>query len=430
MVAPKVQNATRGRRENLLKLLRSDFSALLHWRWVLAFVVFACGLTGFLSGVEVSERDIRDVNLATKIYYTLGLFILGGMDLGVPVNGPLWGKVLLWVGYFGAPALMGSTIVDWVHQVVSNQKRWLRTLRGHTVIIGTNDITYSILDKLEELADRGTVVIVDRTIGSSQAMEFNDRYGARVLEGDFTNDYFLSTLRLSRAKRIVLASENDFDNFEAASKILELAPNQGERMLVHSNRLRFMRVLHSSKVVAQCTVFNSYHLAAKYFVKNMMMLHFKSTEDLDTVILAGFGRFGQTILEELQALAIGEISEIGIIDIDANRRVMVANEQSAISDDFRLHILQGEIGHPEVWQQLEQLVDLEKDRPFILMATGMDNENLRTGLWLKKRYPQAEVMVRSARPSHFAASVCESAGIRAFGLSQVIHDSLPEEWFR
>ncbi len=412
-----------------MKLLRSDFSALLHWRWVLAFVVFSCGLIGFLSGVEVSERDIRGVNLATKVYYTLGLFILGGMDLGVPVGGPWWGKLLLWIGYFGAPALMGSTIVDWVHQVVSNQKRWLRTLRGHTVIIGINDITYSILDKLGELGVRGTVVIVDRKIGSTQAMEFNDRYEARVLEGDCTNDYFLSSLRLSRAKRIVVASDNDFDNFEAASKILEIAPSQGEQMLVHSNRLRFMRVLRSSKVVEQCTVFNSYHLAAKHLVKNMMMEHFRSTEDLDTVILAGFGRFGQTILEELQILAIGEISEIGIIDIDANRRVMVANEQSAISNDFRMHILQGEIGHPEVWQQLESVIDLEKGRPFILMATGMDHENLRTGLWLKKHHPEAEVMVRSARPSHFAESVCESAGIRAFGLSQVIHDSMPDEWF-
>lgn len=400
----------------------------LHWRWLLAVVVFACGLIGFLSGVEVSERDIHDVNLATKIYYTLGLFILGGMDLGVPVSGPWWGQLLLWVGYFGAPILMGSTIVDWVSRIVSNQNRWLSGLRGHVLLIGTNDLAHSILEKLEELDSGGTVVVIEREISASQAKEFSDRYGARVLAGDFTNDFFLSTLRLSRARRVVLASDNDFDNFETASKILDIQPELGRRMLVHSNRLRFMRVLHSSRVVKECIVFNSYHLAAQHLVKNVMMEHFRATEDLDTVILAGFGRFGQTVLEELQTLAQSEISEIGIIDIDANRRVLVVNEQATISNDLDLHIFQGEIGHPEVWQKLEQKIDLDKGRPLILIATGMDHENLRTGLWLNKHHPQAKIMVRSGRPSHFAESVCEAAGIHAFGLSKLVHDSMPDEW--
>ncbi len=413
---------------NTNEIIKNIFSPILHWRWVLAIVIFFCGLAGFLSGVEVSERDIADVNLATKMYYTLGLFILGGMDLGVPVSGPWWGQLFLWVGYFGAPLLMGSTVVDWVHQVVSNQNRWLKGLRGHVLLIGTDDVAHSILEKLEELNPGGLVVVIDRDITRSQAMEYGQRYGAKVIAGDFTNDYFLSTLRLSRARRVIIASKNDFDNFETASKILDIHPELGQRMLVHSNHLRFMRVLRSSRVVRECVVFNSYHLAAQYVVKNLMMEHIRSTEGLDTVILAGFGRFGQTILEELQILAQGEISGIGVIDIDANRRVLVANEQSAISNDFNLHVFQGEIGHPEIWQQLEQQLDLDKGSPFILLATGMDHENLRTGLWLNKLHPQAKIMVRSTRPSHFAESVCDAAGIHTFGLSKVIHDSMPDEW--
>lgn len=189
-----------------------------------------------------------------------------------------------------------------------------------------------------------------------------------------------------------------------------------------------MRALSSSCVVKECVVFNSYHLPAQHFVNDMMMEHFRATEDLDTVILAGFGRFGQTILEELQTIAKGEISEIGIVDIDANRRVLVANEQAAISRDIDLHVIQGEIGHPEVWQQLEQKIDLDKGSLFILLATGMDAENLRTGLWLNERYPQARIVVRSARPSHFSESVCVAAGIHAVGLSKLIYDSIPNEW--
>jgi Trk K+ transport system NAD-binding subunit len=413
---------------NIFNTIKDVFGPVRHWRWMLALVVFSCGLAGFISGVEVSERDISGVNLATKIYYTMGLFILGGMDLGVPVSGPWWGKLLLWVGYFGAPLLTGSTIVDWVQQVVSKQNRWLSGISDHIVLVGTDDLAHSILEKIEALKLKGEVVVVEREISASQASEFTERYGARVVVGDFTNEYFLSTLRLSRAQRVILASENDFDNFEAASKILEQRPELGARLLVHCNRLRFMRAVSSSHVARDCIVFNKYHLAAQHLVESEMIGHFKSTENLDVVVLAGFGRFGQTVFEELQIKAPGEISQISILDVDADRRVLVANEQSAMGSGFSLRVHQGEIGHPEVWEQLEGQVDLSESRPFILLATGMDQENLRTGLWLKKKYPNAYIMVRTARPSHFSDSVCEAAGIHAIGLSQIIHDALPDEW--
>ena len=415
--------------DTLKDSLKDAITSVRHWRWFLAVIVFSCGLAGFLSGVEVSERDISGVNLATKIYYTMGLFILGGMDLGVPVSGPWWGKILLWVGYFGAPVLTGSTIVDWVQQVVSKQNRWLNGISGHIVLVGTDDLAHSILEKVEELGLTGEVVVIEREISASQASEFTERYGARVLVGDFTNEYFLSTLRLSRAQKIILASENDFDNFEAASKILEQRPELGGRLLVHCDRLRFMRAVSNSHVARDCVVFNKYHLAAKHLVNSEMMDHFKSTKSLDVVVLAGFGRFGQTVFEELQMKALGEISQISILDVDANRRILVANEQSALGSHFSLQVHQGEIGHPEVWQQLEGKVNLRDSSPFMLLATGMDQENLRTGLWLKKKYPDAYIMVRTARPSHFSDSVCDAAGIHAFGLSQIIHDALPDEWF-
>ena len=402
---------------------------VLHWRWALALFVFCCGLAGFQSGVEVSERDLIDVSFVAKMYYALGLFILGGLDLGVPVSGPWWGQALLWISYFGAPLLTGSAIVDWVHQVVSNQDRWLRKMNRHVVLIGAGDVAQILLEKLKKLNPNIPVVIVEREISRSRAMEFSERYGAKVLIGDFTNEFFLSTLRLSRVRRVILASEIDFDNFEAASKILDLQPDLGRHMVVHCNRLRFMRMLRSSRVVEDCITFNSNHLAAQYLVKNDMMAHFKATGYLDTVVLAGFGRFGQTILEELLELAGDEISDIGIIDVDAHRRILVAKEHKEIPKDINLHVLQGEIGHPEVWRQLEHLLDKRETEPLVLIATGVDDENLRTALWLKKKYPNAKVMVRSARPSNFAESVCKKAGIQAFGLSKIIHDSMPDEWF-
>ena len=62
-----------------------------------------------------------------------------------------------------------------------------------------------------------------------------------------------------------------------------------------------------------------------------MLQHFRQTVRKDVVILAGFGRFGQTILEELQRSAVNELDTVLIIDKDAQRRVLVADEQMKFS---------------------------------------------------------------------------------------------------
>ncbi len=400
-----------------------------NWRWILALVFFLCGFAGFMSGVQVTERDLGDANPFTLMYYSLGLFILGGMDLGVPTGGPEWGRSMLWLAYFGAPLLMTTAIVEWLQVVVAHPTRWLRSLAGHTIIVGVNDLSRSIMDKMVGMGTDTQFVVVERDIRKTVRQELEDRYNARCLAGEFTDDYFLSMLRVGSARRIVLASDNDFDNFECASKIIEEKPEMGSSLIVHSNRLRYLREMEHTEVGRSAHTFNSYHLAAQHLVRSVMMDHFRETERLDTVVIAGFGVFGQTVLEELQNIAMAEVAEIAIVDTDAHRRILVAEEQVEMHAGIEKHVLEGDISHPEVWQRLEEAVNLNSGMPLVLMVTGSDDENLRTGMWLSKRYANAKILVRSQRDSHFAESVAKSSGIVTFGLSQVFQESMPDEWF-
>ena len=70
------------------------------------------------------------------------------------------------------------------------------------------------------------------------------------------------------------------------------------------SNLRFLRVLADSRVVTQCTTFNQYELAATQLAREQLMRRFNDTEYSDTVVLAGFGRFGQSILEQLERHAL------------------------------------------------------------------------------------------------------------------------------
>ena len=399
-----------------------------NWRWLLALVFLSSGFIGFMSGVGASERDITESSPLTLLYYSMGLFILGGLDLGVPLGGPLWGRVLVWIAYFGAPLLTTSALMEWLQVVVANPSRWLRNMRGHTILVGINDLSRSVMDKIDTLDSGTQLLVVERDIRKTVRQELEDRYGARCLAGDFTDQHFLQRLRINRASRVVIASENDYDNFETASKLLEMRPEMGERILLHCNRLRYLRAMAHSDVVQRTHTFNCFQLAGQYMVRSAMMEHFLSTEQSVTVVLAGFGRFGQTVLEELQEIAASDIATIVIIDVDAHRRVMVAEEQVEMHRGVKKHILQGEIGHPEVWQKVSQCVDLSVGAPLVLMATGRDEENLRTGTWFSRRHPNARVLIRSQRASHFAQSVSQSMGILTFNLQQVFQDALPDRW--
>ena len=81
------------------------------WRGLILVLVFLAGLLAFIGGAEVSEMDIRELGILGKAYYTIGLFILAGIDIGVPSVGPGWAQAMLWFAYFAAPAITTSAVV-------------------------------------------------------------------------------------------------------------------------------------------------------------------------------------------------------------------------------------------------------------------------------------------------------------------------------
>ena len=70
----------------------------INWRWAAAAFFFLCALFGLMTGVTLTERPyVVNAGLLTKAYYSLGLFVVGGLDIGTPVGGPLLGRIMLWI---------------------------------------------------------------------------------------------------------------------------------------------------------------------------------------------------------------------------------------------------------------------------------------------------------------------------------------------
>lgn len=405
--------------------------ASLGWRWMAVALIFLMGLVAFANGVALSARpDVTQATILEQTYYILGLFVVGGLDLGMPTGGPVWAQTLLWIAFFGAPLLTASAVVEAVLRMLNPQQWLLRNLQDHVVIFGSGELTISYLRLLRRENRNCRVIVVDTEFESIREQELQQKYGVATVVGDLTLGFLRKQLKLKHAKRVLLLGKNDFQAFEAATRVLESAPNLKFRVVIHCQNLRFMRTLLQTSLGRHCLIFNRYNMAGMAFVRRNLRQQFARTQGLDNVVIAGFGRFGQSVIEQLRRTQESELARVVIIDQDAERRMMVVEEQQQLPSNYERSVMRGDISNPEVWRRVAAKVDLENENTVFILGTGSGRDNLRTALWLKQKYPQSHVFARSNGDSRFASSVGEEKDINAFSINGLLEGMIPVRWTR
>ena len=400
----------------------------LGWRWFAAVGLFSLAMIGQGLGVELSERMGQTSGWLTRAYYSMGLFVVGGLDIGVPTGGPEYARAFLWIAYFGAPLLTASAVIDALVRLVSPQSWQLRRMRDHIIVAGASALTRYYLQVLRAHDPDVQVVLVTNTPDSPEALDIAQSFQTIVISGAINGDFLVQNLRISKARRILLFGDNDYRSFEAAARMLERRPGIADRIVLHCHNLRFLRSMQETSLIKRISSFNAYHLAASGLVREHLLAHLEKTVERDVVVLAGFGRFGQTILEELQIRAADEMATVAIIDTDAKRRVLVVDEQERIDKSYRREVVEGDIADPDVWRRLSKNVDLSVGEPIIVLSTGNTAQNLRAGIWIKNNYPRAVVHVRTTGKSRLAAEVGKEYDINSISMTALVEEHMPAEW--
>ena len=407
---------------------RRAFLRPFAWRGLAFLLVTLAGVTALTLGVEVTERDLTGEGLAGRLYYVLGLFVLGGLDLGTPTNGPGFGRVLLWIAYFGAPLITASALIEAAIRLVDPLGLRMKALDGHVVLGGAGRLTMVYTKKLRERDSRRTVVVVERDPNHPAIPELRDSYQCTIIIGDITHDEVLRDLRLKRAHRVLLLTGDDFANLDAAAKVLKRAPNLAGRLVVHVSRLGFMREAIGSGVVRDAEVFNGHEFAAMKLVENHLLGRFDDTPESDLVVLIGFGRFGQTVLRHLQEQAVQSFDEVVIVDELASTMARHFGDYPGFDDRYIHSVLDGDILDPEIWAGISARIDASGSAPVIIVGSGNDGINLQAALMARRRYPNAYVILRSFRLSPFTEEIAEAACVEAFHLGGLIANGMPERW--
>lgn len=398
-------------------------------RGVAFVLVYLAALGALSAGVEVSEREISGAGMLSRAYYAFGLFVLGGLDLGTPVGGPAGARAVLWITYFAAPVITASAILETALRLLVPLARRVRPPSDHVVLAGAGRLTLMYLQEFRKRDSGRSVIIIEQDRNHPAFGEVRDYDRVQFRRGDITSDAVLRGLNLSHAHRVLLMTGDDFANLDAAAKALRLAPSLAGKVIVHVSELAFMRQTSGSSVARDCAVFNGHETAARRLVNEHLTERFRRTEYRDPVVLAGFGRFGQTVLHQLQQNAPGMFGPVVLVDEHAQMHVRMFEEEPGFSDDYERVVVEGDLLDPDVIREIGETVALADTPPVIIVGSGRDGTNLHAALAFSEKYPDALVIVRSFRASPFMEEVLREAGAHPFNLGALIVGGMSDDWF-
>jgi len=198
--------------------------------------------------------------------------------------------------------------------------------------------------------------------------------------------------------------------------------------VAHVSKLGFMREALESGVIRDAEIFNGHEFAASNLVENHLAGRFRDTPESDLVVLLGFGRFGQTVLRQLQEREEESFDDVVIVDERASAMARLFREYPGFSDRYVHSVHDGDMLSPEIWAEIDARIEASGSAPVFIVGSWDDGINLQAALMARRRHPEAYVILRSFRFSPFTEEIARDASVEAFHLGGLIARGMPERW--
>jgi len=413
-------------------LYRTLFRQALPALAVIAMTIFA-----FRSGVNVTDRgDIPNDALFVQLYYAIGLFALGGMDLGMPTGGSRFWQNALLAAYFLAPGLAAAAVIEGLWRAI-----WGRLIdhwpwRDHIVIAGGGRIARAMVAECRKRFPSTHIVVVEKSITDAQENHFGPLPRVHLVPGDMTEPSTIERLRLGKARSLLLLTNDELANVELAVQSREILPaRNGLPLLVRVADLDLME--RANRMLgregwAPCV---NIHKAVAEKICRESIDYMKGHAGQEALAFSGFGPFCQTYLREfIEVRGTEHIASIAVIDKDAEfawQRFFDAlpEAQKEQLAGIRLRLRSGLQEDPRVWESI--LSEASREGPpgnlVILLGTNSYHSNLKVAMRVRERNADAYVMVRTFDASAFAEQVARDMDLQIVDIAEELGAQL-EGW--
>jgi hypothetical protein len=398
-------------------------------------LVFILALASIAGGVTTSGAEaIGELPVLAWIYYAGGLFVFGGLDLGVPVGGPSWARAAMWVAYLLAPAITTTAVVEAVLRILRPRQRASSGLEDHVVLVGAGPLGLAYLQAIRAVEPDRPVLLLDHLHALVNTAEVEEFGQVQVVRADARRPATLGLLGLERADRMIVVCDDDLVNLDVGwganeqHPSLPVAVHVADLSLLRPvNRMVRDRAREAAAGRSQPLVFNTHRIGALHLYERFLHPHFQETAYRDVIVLGGFGRFAQTILELLRVTAGDEIERILVVDSDAGR-LLRQFEADVSLDAIPRSAVDGDLEDPGTWSRVrDELAGLAGD-PVYLLASSNEVLNFRAAMLLRAREPEALIFARCFHRGRFAESLADQRQFELLAFEEVLRDALVEHY--
>lgn len=399
---------------------------------VLVFVLTLGAIAGGAGTTGIAA--LGNEPIVAWIYYAAGLFVFGGLDLGAPSGGPGWARGALWTAYFLAPAITTTAVLEAVLRLLRPKPRDAGGPEDHVVLVGAGPLGLAYLRAIRAVEPERPVLLVDHLRSLVNTAEVERLGRIQVLQADARRPATLGLLAMERADRMVVVTDDDLVNLDVGWGANERCPSLP--VAVHVADLSLLRPVNrmvrekarsGESGGSQPLVFNTHRIGALHLYERFLHPHFQETDYRDVVVLGGFGRFAQTILELLRVTAPDEIERILIVDADAEQRIRQF-EADVPLDAIPHSTVDGDLEDPGTWARVrDELSGLDGD-PVYLLASSVEVVNFRAAMLLRAREPEALIFARCFHRGRFAESLAAQLRFDLLAFEEVLREALVEHY--
>jgi hypothetical protein len=398
-------------------------------------IVFLLSIGAFASGVDTSGLDeMSDLSIFAWIYYAAGLFVFGGLYRGLPAGGSALGRGALWTAYFLAPAITTTTVIEAALQLIRRDKLRPKALDEHVVVIGAGRLGLTYLQAIQRAEPERQLLLIDAEGDKIAADELVLLERVHFLRMSLDRPEAFELLQLQRAARMIVIGDNDLLNLEIAWSAKENRP--ALPVAVHITDLTLLRPV--SRLVrdrariegAPATlplIFNTHRIAALHLYEHYLHPHFEETGYRDVVVLGGFGRFPQTILELLKVTAADELEHIVIVDKEASKNLRQFSADVSL-ESISFSTVDGDLEDPGTWEKVDSLLKSHAATPVYLLASAKEAVNFRAAMMLRRHSAEIRIFARCFQRGSFAESLARENAFELLAFEEVFQHALRDHY--
>ena len=270
--------------------------------------------------------------------------------------------------------------------------------------------------------------MVEKEITAAQLNHFGPLKRVHLLAGDMTERGTIASLRIGKARSLLLLTNDELANVELAVRSTrDLPSGRALPMLVRVADLDLMeranRMLGSDGREPCVNV----HKAVAEKICRDSIEYMRKSEGRETLVFTGFGRFCQTYLRQfVEVRGSEQIASIVVIAPGAELAWQQFHDALPLAQQERLAGIevirqQGIQEDPRTWASLLETHGSESEssgRLVVLLGTNDDQSNLKAAMRVRDRSPDAYIMVRGFGASSFSRQIGRDMGLQLVDIAE------------